>query len=125
MQVKRLFVSLASAIAGVWLMAGSLEAKDEPRKGDTGDEVKRGAGQLGEKMSQAWITTKIKAQFFEDDKVKASDIDVDTDKNGVVTLNGTVASEAARARAVEIVHGTEGVRAVKDQLKVKPSRDKD
>jgi hyperosmotically inducible protein len=52
-----------------------------------------------------------------DDLVKASAIDVDT-SNGVVTLSGTVATEAERQRAVHLARETEGVRSVQDRLRV-------
>lgn len=51
----------------------------------------------------------------------ANDVDVDT-KNGVVTLNGSVPTEAARNRIIELVLTIAGVRAVQaDQLIVKPA----
>jgi osmotically-inducible protein OsmY len=65
----------------------------------------------------AWLTTKIQAKYFVDDEVKVRRVDVDT-QNGVVTLTGTVASEAARRQAVAIAKNTDGVRDVKDQLTV-------
>jgi len=66
-----------------------------------------------------WITTKVKTKFVDETVLKGSDIDVDTD-NHVVTLKGTVASTAARARAAAIASGTEGVTRVVNQLVVKP-----
>ncbi len=46
-----------------------------------------------------------------------SDIDVDV-KNNMVTLNGTVKSAAAKARAVSVAKATDGVKGVTDLLKV-------
>jgi hyperosmotically inducible protein len=46
-----------------------------------------------------------------------SDIDVDV-ANNYVTLNGTVKSAAARAKAVSIAKATDGVKGVKDNLRV-------
>ena len=46
-----------------------------------------------------------------------SDIDIDVAK-GVVTLNGTVKTDAARARALALAKATEGVTSVKDSLRV-------
>ena len=43
--------------------------------------------------------------------------DVDVDK-GMVSLSGTVKSAAARTKAVAIAKGTDGVKSVKDMLKV-------
>jgi osmotically-inducible protein OsmY len=51
------------------------------------------------------------------DDLRDSTIDVDVD-NGVVTLTGTVPSNAQKARAEQIVTVVEGVRTVKNQLKV-------
>jgi hyperosmotically inducible protein len=46
-----------------------------------------------------------------------SDIDVDV-SNNMVTLNGTVKSAAAKAKAVSIAKATDGVKGVKDNLRV-------
>jgi osmotically-inducible protein OsmY len=73
---------------------------------------------VGDEVSDTWITTKVKSQFFGVDALKGSDISVDTDHNGVVTLTGNVPSEAARARAVEIAKETKGVRRVVDAMKM-------
>jgi hyperosmotically inducible periplasmic protein len=73
---------------------------------------------VGEEMSDSWITTKVKTQFVGVDTLKGSDISVDTNQNGVVTLTGTIPNEAARAKAVEIARTTKGVRRVVDELKL-------
>jgi len=66
-----------------------------------------------------WIKTKIHSQFAMADALEGSNIDVDI-KRGAVTLNGTVATEAARAKAVEIAKGTDGVKDVTNNLTVAP-----
>ena len=66
-------------------------------------------------MSDAGITTKVKAKLAADSAVKASQVHVET-KNQVVTLSGTVDSEAAKAQAVALARGTEGVVDVVDNL---------
>ena len=50
---------------------------------------------------------------------ETSGINVDTDRDGVVTLRGTVSSSADRARAVDIARRTDGVRKVVDSLNVR------
>ncbi len=65
------------------------------------------------------LTTAVKTKLAADDTVKAYRIDVDT-KDAVVTLNGAVDTAAARARAIELARGTEGVRDVVDRLTVTP-----
>ncbi len=67
--------------------------------------------------SDPGITTAVKSKMAADDTVKAYQIDVDTE-GGVVTLTGTVASTAARDRAVELARGTDGVTRVEDRLTV-------
>jgi osmotically-inducible protein OsmY len=68
----------------------------------------------------AWLTAKVEAKYFLDDDVKGREIDVRTAK-GVVTLTGTVASEAERRQAVAIARNTDGVRDVVDELRVDAS----
>ena len=65
------------------------------------------------------ITTAVKAKFAADDVVKAYKIDVDT-KDHVVTLTGAVDSSQAKARAVQVARGTDGVNNVIDNLTVSP-----
>jgi hyperosmotically inducible protein len=82
-------------------------------------ERKDRADSTGDEISDTWITTKVKGQYVGVDALKGSDISVETSKDGVVTLNGTVPNETARARAVEIARTTKGVRRVVDNLKNK------
>jgi hyperosmotically inducible protein len=72
----------------------------------------------GEEVTDTWITTKVKSQFIGVDALKGSDISVDTNQNGVVTLTGTVPNEVARARAIEIAKITKGVHKVIDEMKL-------
>ncbi|HET9373064.1 MAG TPA: BON domain-containing protein [Vicinamibacterales bacterium] len=83
------------------------------------DRIKSGMSKTGEKITDAWITTKVKWFFMGEDALKGSDINVDT-ANGVVTLKGTVASAAGKSRAAQLAKDTEGVTKVVDQLTIKP-----
>lgn len=69
----------------------------------------------------AWITAKVTSKFVGEDALKGSDINVDTSDN-VVTLKGTVASEAGRARAFAIAKDTDGVKRVVDQVRIAPKK---
>jgi hyperosmotically inducible protein len=66
------------------------------------------------------ISASVKVKLAADDLVKAHQINVDSERDGVVTLRGTVPSETAHKRAVEIAKTTDGVRQVNDLLKVAP-----
>jgi osmotically-inducible protein OsmY len=88
---------------------------------DLGNEIKREVAQAGEAVTDSWITAKVKTQFVSEDALDGSDINVDTD-NDVVTLRGTVPSESARQRAMEIARSTKGVQRVDDKLSVARKR---
>jgi hyperosmotically inducible protein len=65
------------------------------------------------------ITSAVKSKMAVDDTVKASEINVDTHEH-VVTLNGTVGSQAEKDRALMIARNTKGVSSVIDDLRVGP-----
>ena len=77
------------------------------------------AGQVGA-IKDGWLVTKVHSEMVDENVLSGSDIDVDV-KNGVVTLQGTVPSEAARARAVEVAKANDGVKSVVDQLRIAPA----
>jgi hyperosmotically inducible protein len=58
--------------------------------------------------------------MIDEDVLNGSNIDVDV-KNGVVTLQGTVPSEAARSRALAVAKANDGVKSVVDQLRIAPA----
>ena len=81
------------------------------------DTVAAGADRAKVVASEAGLSAKIKAKMALDDRVTASNIDVDTD-GSVVTLSGRVASSDERERAVRLAKETEGVSSVVDRLTV-------
>ena len=68
-------------------------------------------------QSDSGITTAVKAKFAADDTVKAYQINVDTNKH-VVTLSGTIETNAAKQRAMRLARETKGVENVIDNLTV-------
>jgi hyperosmotically inducible protein len=76
------------------------------------------AAQIGA-VKDAWLVMKVHSEFVNEAILDGSNIDVDV-KDGVVTLQGTVASEAARKRALELARKNDGVKGVTDQLRVAP-----
>jgi osmotically-inducible protein OsmY len=76
------------------------------------------ASAAGAAVNDGWITAKIKTKFADETVLNGRDINVDTDDH-VVTLRGTVPSDAAKARAETIASGTEGVARVVNELVVK------
>ena len=99
-------------------MADTAAAKTE-RAGDTIAAKSRNvAAATKENVTDAVITTKIKADLFAEPELKALAIDVDTE-NGVVNLSGFVSSKAEADKAVRLAKGVKGVTNVKNSLKVK------
>jgi hyperosmotically inducible protein len=70
-----------------------------------------------EVLSDAAITTKVKAKLLADPEINPFQIDVDT-VDGVVTLGGKVASESIKAEAETIATNTEGVLKVNNVMQV-------
>ena len=66
------------------------------------------------------ITTKIKAKLAAGNLASLKDIKVDTDQNGVVWMSGTVKSQTEADQAISIARNTEGVKLVKNAIKVEP-----
>lgn len=70
-------------------------------------------------VTDAAITTGIKAKLFADAQLKARDIHVET-RAGLAALHGTVPDEASRGRAAQLAAAVQGVTGVDNQLTVAP-----
>lgn len=71
--------------------------------------------------TDAALVTAITARLAADDDVAAANIDVDA-QDGLVTLSGTVKTSAARQEAERIARSVDGVRSVRNELKVQTGR---
>jgi len=83
------------------------------RAKDLGDTV-------GNSLDDTWIHTKIVTKLIGSSAVPERKINVDVDKK-IVTLRGTVSTQAEKTEAARIAKDTEGVVRVVNQLKVGPS----
>ena len=83
-----------------------------------GEKVADGATRAEHALEDGAVTAKIKSKMTLDDSVKALDINVDTNA-GVVTLRGTVNSQAEKTRALQLARETSGVKSVQDKLVVR------
>jgi osmotically-inducible protein OsmY len=101
MNAKRLSIlaAAASAVLAFNAYADNGTASDQP-------------------VSDSAITTKVKAELLKDSGTKSTHIHVIT-KDGVVSLSGTVSSDAEKQKAEEDAKGVSGVRSVANGLKVK------
>lgn len=84
----------------------------------TAEERAKNRETVSSGASNAALTTKVKSALAADSGMGTmTSIDVDSDK-GVVTLKGKVDSAAAKKKAEEIAKKVEGVKSVKNQLRV-------
>jgi len=85
------------------------------------ERAQSGLTKTGVKLTDSWITTKVKWLLLRDEDTRSSDITVDT-KEQVVTLKGRAKSEAAHVRAVELAKRADGVKRVVDQVQSPANR---
>ena len=98
-------VSVAKGVEGVASVSDKLHVRDsksQSMKGYAGD---------------AATTSEIKAKLLADDVVPSRKVKVET-TDGVVQLSGTVESQAQSERAESIAKAIDGVKSVKNDLKV-------
>ncbi len=88
---------------------------------EVGETLAAGANRAQAAVAEAGLTSKIKAKMTLDDTIEAGRIDVDSE-GAVVTLSGTVDTEAQRARAMQLARETDGVSQVVDRLQVRAAR---
>jgi hyperosmotically inducible periplasmic protein len=102
--------------------AGERAADKAERAGErAADGSGNAARKTGRAIDDGWIKSKIYAQYLADWGTILDDSDIDIDVvNNVVTLSGTVKSAEAKTRAVATAKATDGVKSVRDSLKVVP-----
>lgn len=82
-----------------------------------GEKMEKQSEKVGVAIDDAGITTKVKAAILEEPNLKSLQISVYT-VGGVVTLSGSVDSEASSARAKALASAVEGVKMVENRLMV-------
>ena len=85
----------------------------------TGCAVTRGQETVGAYVDDTAITTAVKARFVDNPDVAASSIRVET-LNGTVMLSGFAKNATERTTAESIARGVNGVKAVRNEIVVRP-----
>jgi hyperosmotically inducible periplasmic protein len=118
-------VEVARDVDGVHGVASEIQSPNELADSEIWHETQGAASdvaampeQAGSMAKDLWITTAAKVRLIGAD-VQALGINVDT-TNGVVTLFGTVGSEAAKQTAENEVRKVSGVKEIHDELQVVP-----
>jgi hyperosmotically inducible periplasmic protein len=91
--------------------------KAEQGVGKAADKTSDAVGTVGDRANDTSVTSRVKATFSGEPLLEHTAIDVNTTDH-VVTLRGTVASDAAKARAEEMARSTDGVTRVVNQIVV-------
>ena len=84
---------------------------------DAREKAKTAGDKLGTSINDAWIHTKITSKLISDKDTPARKINIDV-VDGVVTLRGEVTNATAKEEADRIAMATEGVKRVRNLLKV-------
>lgn len=109
---------LAAALAAATAMLASpaiAQDQDANPTGDAGDQA--ASRDSGQPVEDTWITTKVKSALLVDEDAPGTRIEVDT-VDGVVTLSGSVDTQAEADQAVAAARGIEGVKRVDSKLTV-------
>jgi hypothetical protein len=85
-----------------------------------GCAVSRGQQTAGAYIDDSAITASVKTRMLEDERVAGTSITVET-LNGTVMLSGFAKSQAEKAAAESIARKVDGVKAVKNQITVRPA----
>ncbi len=110
---QTLMVALVAGLVAVApLTAGAQDKTDKAV-----DKTKSVAQDAKVAVTDSWVTSKTKIALFSDDRVKGSQVKVET-IDGVVHLRGKVDSAEAKAAATSVAQGIEGVKSVKNDLQV-------
>ena len=97
--------------------AHDAKVKTEDAAHDAKVKTENAADKAGEVLTDAAITSEVKTKFLAEPGVSGLDINVDT-TNGVVTLTGTVKSQAEANKAMMVARNSKGVKRVVNHLKV-------
>jgi hyperosmotically inducible periplasmic protein len=89
----------------------------EREKESFAEDAKRLGRTIGTGANDGWLWTKTRAVLATTDDLRDSTINVDVD-NAIVTLSGTVATQAQKTKAGKVAKGVEGVKSVKNNLVV-------
>ncbi|AWH54753.1 BON domain-containing protein [Stenotrophomonas sp. ESTM1D_MKCIP4_1] len=101
----------SSLTLGLALSSSAVMAKDPPKTTDHAAMTHADRHDSNEPVTDSWITTKVKADLLASSNVPGTEVKVET-VNGVVSLSGTVATQAEKDKAVTTAKGIKGVTRV-------------
>ena len=105
--------------ANRWTNANSV-TREEYDKNKADYEKDKGTSTIGTGVNDSWLWFKTRAALLTTSDLRDSTINVDV-SNDVITLKGTVANAAQKAKAEQVANGIEGKKKVVNELKVAPN----
>lgn len=93
--------------------------REEYERNKADYEREKGSSTIGQGANDMWLWVKTRSSLMTADDLRDSTINVDV-VNDVVTLKGTVETAAQKTKAEQVAKGIEGVKSVKNELKVAP-----
>ena len=90
----------------------------EKDKANYANRAKEAGSTVGQGVNDGWLWTKTRTALMTTNDLRESTINVDVN-NDVVTLKGTVASAAEKAKAEAVAKGIDGVKSVTNDLQIK------
>ncbi|PYS87739.1 MAG: hypothetical protein DMF62_11390 [Acidobacteria bacterium] len=94
--------------------------REEYDKNRANYEKDKGSSTIGQGVNDSWLWFKTRTALLTTSDLRESTINVDV-VNDVVTLRGSVANAAQKAKAEQVAKGIDGVKSVKNQLTVAPN----
>jgi hyperosmotically inducible periplasmic protein len=110
----------ANANANTNTRRAPTRAEYEKNKESYSQEAKNLGRKIGKGLDDGWLWAKARFDLAAADDLRDSTINVDVD-NAMLTLSGTVATAEQKAKAEKITKAVEGVKGVKNLLKVAPN----
>jgi hyperosmotically inducible protein len=121
MRHSRFFAAFAFASVGLLVAPACVASQTTTDKMER--KARSAARDAKTEVTDSWLTARTKIALYADERVKGSQVSVET-VNGTVRLHGKVDSDEARTAAAAIAGGIERVKVVKNDLQVVAPRDR-
>jgi hyperosmotically inducible periplasmic protein len=111
------------------LLCGTAWVQAPAQVGELQERVERGLSQLGTQIQEGWteirqsvdrmgLTGRVYARLHWDKALQDAALEIEAEEGQTVVLKGSVPSQAAKEKAVQLAQETVGVKRVVDRLAV-------
>lgn len=125
-------VALGTLICALSSQAQQTGKRVGEKLDDVGREIRSGLNRAGQEVKEQFASAKtavenmgvesrVYSRIHWDKALTDATIELSVTQEGVITMDGTVATAQAKTRAAELAQGTVGVTKVVDRLAVRPA----